>query len=373
MTAEPAPLMSPLLLMYNKRLEIRHCDQIPQDTEVQEAGESSGEAELCWLSGAPVAMASCSRNGNRGEGRSQDPSQLRLKCVPHSPHPSYGPEYIIYGTQKALCEGTEGSCLPEWDGLVCWQKGTPGKILAVSCPSYVYDFNHRGMVYRRCSANGTWDFVQNSNRSFSNYSECIRFLEPEMSHGKREFFERLYIMYTVGYSISFCSLAVAIFIIGYFRRLHCTRNYIHMHLFVSFMMRAASIFIKDKVVHTHIGVKELDAMLMGDLRSIMVAPVMDKSQYVGCKIAVVLFIYFLATNYYWILVEGLYLHSLIFVAFFSDTKYLWGFTLIGWGFPAVFVIVWAVVRVTVADARCWELSAGEIKWIYQAPILAAIG
>ncbi|KAL8183723.1 UNVERIFIED_CONTAM: Parathyroid hormone 2 receptor [Gekko kuhli] len=148
---------------------------------------------------------------------------------------------------------------------------------------------------------------------------------------QREFFERLYIMYTVGYSVSFTSLAVAIFIIGYSRRLHCTRNYIHLHLFVSFMLRATSIFIKDKVVHTQVGVKELDSLLMGDLRSVIVAPVLDKSQYVGCKITVVMFIYFLATNYYWILVEGLYLHSLIFVAFFSDTKYLWGFTLIGWG------------------------------------------
>lgn len=46
---------------------------------------------------------------------------------------------------------------------------------------------------------------------------------------------------------------------------------------------------------------------------------------------VLLFIYFLATNYYWILVEGLYLHSLIFMAFQSNSKYLWGFTLIGWG------------------------------------------
>jgi len=44
-----------------------------------------------------------------------------------------------------------------------------------------------------------------------------------------------------------------------------------------------------------------------------------------------LFHYFLATNYYWILVEALYLHSLIFVAFFSDKKYLWRFTMIGWG------------------------------------------
>lgn len=43
------------------------------------------------------------------------------------------------------------------------------------------------------------------------------------------------------------------------------------------------------------------------------------------------FLYFLATNYYWILVEGLYLHSLIFMAFFSEKKYLWGFTVFGWG------------------------------------------
>jgi hypothetical protein len=36
-------------------------------------------------------------------------------------------------------------------------------------------------------------------------------------------------------------------------------------------------------------------------------------------------------NYFWLLVEGLYLHSLIFMAFLSDSKYLWRLTLIGWG------------------------------------------
>ncbi|XP_045875688.1 parathyroid hormone 2 receptor isoform X2 [Meles meles] len=212
------------------------------------------------------------------------------------------------------------------------------------------------------------------NKTWANYSDCLRFMQPDISIGKQEFFERLYVMYTIGYSVSFGSLAVAILIIGYFRRLHCTRNYIHMHLFVSFMLRAVSIFVKDKVVHAHIGVKELQSLLMqDDLQSSTEMPSVDKSQYIGCKIAVVMFIYFLATNYYWILVEGLYLHSLIFVAFFSDTKYLWGFILIGWGFPAAFAVAWAVARATLADARCWELSAGNIKWIYQAPILAAIG
>lgn len=49
------------------------------------------------------------------------------------------------------------------------------------------------------------------------------------------------------------------------------------------------------------------------------------------RLAVTFFLYFLATNYYWILVQGLYLHSLIFMAFFSEKKYLWGFTIFGWG------------------------------------------
>ncbi|XP_049743978.1 parathyroid hormone 2 receptor [Elephas maximus indicus] len=272
-----------------------------------------------------------------------------------------------------LQEG-EGNCFPEWDGLICWPRGTVGKISAVPCPSYIYDFNHKGVAFRHCNPNGTWDFMHSLNKTWANYSDCLRFLQPDISIGKQEFFERLYVMYTVGYSISFGSLAVAILIIGYFRRLHCTRNYIHIHLFVSFMLRAASIFVKDRVVHARIGEKELQSMIMqGDLQNSIEVPSLDKSQYIGCKIAVVMFIYFLATNYYWILVEGLYLHSLIFVAFFSDTKYLWGFTLVGWGFPAAFVAAWAVARATLADARCWELSAGDIKWIYQAPILAAIG
>ncbi|XP_054046318.1 parathyroid hormone/parathyroid hormone-related peptide receptor isoform X2 [Rissa tridactyla] len=238
------------------------------------------------------------------------------------------------------------------------------------CPEYIYDFNHKGHAYRRCDLNGSWELVPGNNRTWANYSECAKFLTNETR--EREVFDRLYLIYTVGYSISLGSLTVAVLILGYFRRLHCTRNYIHMHLFVSFMLRAMSIFIKDAVLYSGSALEEMERISEEDLKSITEAPPADKSQFVGCKVAVTFFLYFLATNYYWILVEGLYLHSLIFMAFFSEKKYLWGFTLFGWGLPAVFVTAWASVRATVADTECWDLSAGNLKWIIQVPILAAI-
>ncbi len=86
----------------------------------------------------------------------------------------------------------------------------------------------------------------------------------------------------------------------------------------------------------------------------------------GCKVTVLLFIYFLATNYYWILVEGLYLHSLIFMAFLSDSKYLWGFTLIGWG-EYIMVVIFlkeAICEYSRFLLEKWNAAAGVIFFYF---------
>ncbi|XP_030606861.1 parathyroid hormone/parathyroid hormone-related peptide receptor [Archocentrus centrarchus] len=272
---------------------------------------------------------------------------------------------------KAKHRILDGFCSPEWDGIVCWPEGPPGKLVSTVCPVYIYDFNHKGLAYRRCDNNGTWELAA-ANKTWANYSECAKFLSHYNQSYEKEVFHRLYLIYTVGYSISLGSLMVAVVILGYFRRLHCTRNYIHMHLFVSYMLRAISIFVKDVVLYSGSTLENMERVTVEDLKSITEAPPANKTQFISCKVVVTLFLYFLATNYYWILVEGLYLHSLIFMTFFSDRKYLWGFTLIGWGVPAVFVTIWATVRATFADTECWDLSAGNLKWIYQVPILVAV-
>ncbi|XP_014902747.1 parathyroid hormone 2 receptor [Poecilia latipinna] len=261
---------------------------------------------------------------------------------------------------------TDEVCPPDWDGLICWPHGSPGQIMKVPCPAYIYDFNHKGHAYRRCDVNGSWVFVEQWNKTWTNYSECLRFLQPlSDEEARRDFFERLYVMYTTGYAVSFSSLLVAIMIIGYFRRLHCTRNYIHMHLFVSFMLRAVSIFVKDKVVYSSAGLQDFDSALLDNLKTVSISS-LDKSQYVSIK----------SCEKQMAGLSPAFEVQLHLVAGVSKqlrsvSKFTSCFVLSG--VPAVFVAIWAIVRATLADARCWELSAGNIKWIYQVPILTAIG
>ncbi|XP_029954758.1 parathyroid hormone 3 receptor [Salarias fasciatus] len=277
--------------------------------------------------------------------------------------------YVLIGAH-ARCERSiqaqmalmkEGDCVPEWDGIICWPRSRAGQLVSVLCPEYIYDFNHRGRAYRQCDLSGNWELVSSINRTWANYTECTRYLTSNHRSHEEKVFERLHLMYTVGYSISLASLLVAVSILCYFKRLHCTRNYIHINLFSSFICRAVSIFVKDAVLYSVSAGTKAEPELTA-----------EKPHMAGCKVAVTLFLYFLATNHYWILVEGLYLHSLIFMAFLSDKNYLWALTVMGWGVPAVFVSIWVSARASLADTQCWDISAGNLKWIYQVPILAAI-
>ncbi|KAI8515393.1 vasoactive intestinal polypeptide receptor [Branchiostoma belcheri] len=239
-------------------------------------------------------------------------------------------------------------CIQEWDGAFCWPYGTAGERVGAPCPAF---FRSRGHAYRHCELSGEWRINTLTNKTFLNHTECTEIPKAEPAIPPHVI-DNVTKIYTVGYSISLVSLFIAFIILARFKRLHCTRNYVHMHLFVSYMLRAFFILLRDAVLYSYDTNK-------------------SPRNTVGCKLLYTCFMYFMATNYFWILVEGLYLHNLIFVSVFSERKFFYGFIAIGWVFPLTFVVPWVVVRATLEDTGCWDTDT-VYKWIYKAPIVLSI-
>ncbi|XP_012580028.1 PREDICTED: secretin receptor [Condylura cristata] len=241
-------------------------------------------------------------------------------------------------------------CEGQWDNMSCWPASVPGRTVEVECPRFLKMLTGRnGTMFRNCTRDG-W------SETFPRPDLACGFNVNDSSHEKRHsYLLKLKVMYTVGYSSSLVMLLVALSILCAFRRLHCTRNYIHMHLFVSFILRALSNFIKDAVLFSSDDLSHCGA------------------HRVGCKLVMVFFQYCIMANYAWLLVEGLYLHTLLVISFFSERKCLHGFVVLGWGSPAIFVASWAITRYFLEDVGCWDINTNaSIWWVIRGPVILSI-
>ncbi|NP_001075497.1 secretin receptor precursor [Oryctolagus cuniculus] len=241
-------------------------------------------------------------------------------------------------------------CQGLWDNVSCWPSSAPGRMVELECPRFLRMLtNSNGSLFRNCTQDG-W------TETFPRPDLACGVSMNDSSHERQHaYLLKLKVMYTVGYSSSLVMLLVALGILCAFRRLHCTRNYIHMHLFLSFILRALSNFIKDAVLFSSDDAIHCDA------------------HRVGCKLVMVFFQYCIMANYAWLLVEGLYLHSLLVVSFFSERKCLQGFVVLGWGSPAMFVTSWAVTRHFLEDSGCWDINANAaIWWVIRGPVILSI-
>ncbi|XP_075070197.1 vasoactive intestinal polypeptide receptor 1 [Mixophyes fleayi] len=241
------------------------------------------------------------------------------------------------------------ACRRMWDNITCWPGAEEGDVVVVSCPNYFGFFaNTQGNVSRNCTSEG-W-----SEMYPAPYAAACGFYTNDTPTEQTAFFGMIKTGYTIGHSLSLISLTAAMIILCLFRKLHCTRNYIHMHLFMSFIMRAVAVFIKDIVLFES---GESDHCFVGSA---------------GCKAAMVFFQYCIMANFFWLLVEGLYLHTLLVISFFSERKYFWWYILIGWGAPTLFTMAWTVARIYIDDSGCWDTIESPLWWIVRAPILASI-
>lgn len=93
-----------------------------------------------------------------------------------------------------------------------------------------------------------------------------------------------------------------------------------------------------------------------------------------CKLMTVVWQYSLLANYNWILMEGVYLYSLIF--FTSVSPYgpsLIGYIVFGWTMPLVCIIPWIVAKANYENQGCWLTNDNQAYfWILRAPITISI-
>ncbi|KAG8236998.1 hypothetical protein J437_LFUL017318 [Ladona fulva] len=162
----------------------------------------------------------------------------------------------------------------------------------------------------------------------------------------------------VGYSVSLGTILVAFIIMASIKKLRCPRNMLHMHLFASFMMRAFMSLLKDSLLVEGLGLSSDVIVQNGDTFNIK-----EGQHSWECKLVVSLWQFFIMANYSWVLMEGLYLHNLIFLALFSDTSSITLYVILGWGLPILVVVPWVILRAILEDTHCWTTNDNPLFFL----------
>ncbi|XP_067912800.1 glucagon-like peptide 1 receptor isoform X1 [Heterodontus francisci] len=259
-------------------------------------------------------------------------------------------------------------CNRSFDMYICWPDALPGTRVNVSCPWYIpwIDRVEKGSAFRYCTERGAWLIDNYTKEPWVDRSECEEdnmFLQQQLV--KQQILSVFRLVYTAGYTLSLISLLGASLTLISFRKLHCTRNYIHLNLFGSFILRAIAVLIKDRFTdNVHPGNGNVSVELQTS------DPHTDT---VWCRAAQVFLHYSVVCTYHWLLVEGLFLYVLLIVSVFSEQMCLRVYLLIGWGVPLGFVSPWIIVKFLQENSGCWRQNTNmSFWWIIRTPLLLVI-
>ncbi|XP_010115476.1 PREDICTED: corticotropin-releasing factor receptor 2-like, partial [Chlamydotis macqueenii] len=153
-------------------------------------------------------------------------------------------------------------------------------------------------AYRECLGNGTW-------ASKINYSQCEPILDDKRKYALH--YKIALIINYLGHCISVGALIVAFMLFLCLRSIRCLRNIIHWNLITTFILRNVMWFLLQMIDHN-----------------------IHESNEPWCRCITTVYNYFVVTNFFWMFVEGCYLHTAIVMTYSTDKLRKWVFLFIGW-------------------------------------------
>ncbi|XP_070501681.1 diuretic hormone receptor-like isoform X2 [Chironomus tepperi] len=241
-------------------------------------------------------------------------------------------------------------CPPTHDKVLCWPP-TPYNTLATQRCMFTVNgmqYDEEDNATKFCNAEGIWEK--------SMYDSCLHASPHSVLTHDVEYNT---IIYCIGYSMSIIVLTIAVIIFVTFKELRCLRNTIHCNLFITYIFSA------------------LLWLLTLSFQMSSTAGLIE------CILLLTLLQFFNLTNFFWMMVEGLYLYLLV-VETFSRIEVINKFAvyaIIGYGVPAVVALTWSIFKGYVGsgvedsleiEVECLWMQESGIDWIFKGPACAVL-
>ncbi|KAL3079030.1 hypothetical protein niasHS_014812 [Heterodera schachtii] len=267
-------------------------------------------------------------------------------------------------------------CNATWDTVLCWPAIPGGQSVSLRCPP-LKGLDTTKSITKFCHPSGQWmgktedDFSR--PHGWTNFTMCftqeVVAIMQNMDNGTllmaQEVAKNVRKLEFVGLGLSLISLFFSVAIFSLFRRLRVFRNLIHLHLMVALL---AVVLIRlvlyiDLIFTDRMGHQQL-VNPHGKTINTMVFV---------CELMFFLLEYFKSVAFWWMFLEGLYLHNLLVFAFFNKTPKLWPYLITAYGVPLAHTFCWLIVLLVKKHGqleRCLGSYYLETEfWILDGPRL----
>ncbi|KAL8578662.1 hypothetical protein ACOMHN_007120 [Nucella lapillus] len=267
-------------------------------------------------------------------------------------------------------------CNATWDTVLCWAAAYPNTTVVLPCPA-LHGLDTTKFAYRHCGPGGVWqgrepgDYSSPQGYSFYGgcYTEQARGLMEKYRHLQRvkDITGNARTLEIVGLCVSLVSTIISLVVFCYFRSLRCHRTRIHKNLFVAIMVQIAMriLMCVDQYIARKTG-GEVAGASSGSSGALYDTPIF-------CEILYAMLEYTKTVKFMWMFVEGLYLHNMIAVAFFSGKPNYIVFYSLGWGVPVILLTAWVVPMTQLFKVKCWfAYYYFHLIWILDGPRAAVM-